>query len=121
MGIANDLSSFAATIVRFGRGTSSRVAADRATPHHVLELYDFEGCPYCRKVREVLCELDLDYLTHPVAHGSPRRAELVKRGGKMLAPYRVDPNTRAEQDESDAIIGDRDTAYGARRRDRRTL
>src|SRR3989442_9920633 len=105
MSLANDLTSFAATAVRLGRGVFPRVtAAIRPDPPKLLELYDFEGCPYCRKVREVLCELDLDYLTHPVAHGSPRRAELVKRGGKMLAPYLVDPNTRTEMYESDDIV-----------------
>src|SRR2546422_9133153 len=104
MGIANDLSSFAATIVRFGRGVSSRVTSDqRATPHHVLELYDYEGCPYCRKVREVLCELDLDYLAHPVAHDSARREELVQLGGKMQVPYLIDHNTGTRLYESDEI------------------
>jgi len=117
MSLANDLTSFAATAVRLGRGVFPRVTtATRSDPPKLLELYDFEGCPYCRKVREVLCELDLDYLTHPVAHGSPRRAELVKRGGKMLAPYLVDPNTRTEMYESDDIIGYLNATYGAGRR-----
>ena len=71
MSFANDLSSFAATVVRLGRGLSPRVTADqRPGPKQLLELYDFEGCPYCRKVREALCELDLDYLQHPVGKGS---------------------------------------------------
>src|SRR5206468_1075453 len=70
MSLANDLTSFAATAVRLGRGVFPRVtAAGRPDPPKLLELYDFEGCPYCRKTREVLCELDLDYLAHPVARG----------------------------------------------------
>jgi glutathione S-transferase len=115
--LANDVSSFAATVVRLGRGIRPAVTADRrAAPARLLELYDFEGCPYCRKVREVLCELDLDYLAHPVAHGSPRRAELVRRGGKMQAPYLVDPNTGTELYESDDIIAYLNATYGAGRR-----
>ncbi len=113
MSLANDLTSFAATAVRLGRGVFPRVtAAGRPDPPKLLELYDFEGCPYCRKTREVLCELDLDYLAHPVARGSPRRAELVKRGGKMQAPYLVDPNTGTEMYESDDIIAYLNTTYG---------
>jgi glutathione S-transferase len=113
MSLANDVSSFAATVVRLGRGISPRVTADRRPdPPRLLEVYDFEGCPYCRKVREVLSELDLDYLAHPVAQGSGRRAELVKRGGKMQAPYLVDPNTGAEMYESDDIIGYLNATYG---------
>jgi glutathione S-transferase len=114
MSLANDVTSFAATIVRLGRGVYPKVTAEsRPDPKKLLELYDFEACPYCRKVREVLSELDLDYLAHPVAHGSPRRAELVERGGKMMAPYLVDPNSGAEMYESDDIIGYLNASYGS--------
>src|SRR5215468_10659187 len=94
--------SVAATLLRVGTGLS--VDGARRQPARLLELYDFEACPYCRKVREVLSELDLDYRVHPVAQGSARRAELVRRGGKMQAPYLVDPNTGTELYESDDII-----------------
>src|SRR6185436_2419239 len=109
----NDLTSFAATVVRLGRGLNPRVTADRRPePARMLELWDFEACPYCRKVREVLCELDLDYRGHPVAHGSPRRQELVRRGGKMQAPYLHDPNTGTALYESDDIIAYLNATYG---------
>ncbi len=114
MSLVNDVSSFAATIVRLGRGISPCVTADaRTEPKHLLELYDFEGCPYCRKVREVLCELDLDYLEHPVAHGSPRRQQLLKMGGKVQVPYLVDPNSGTRLYESDDIIDYLNEIYGA--------
>ena len=117
MSLTNDLSSFAATMVRLGRGFNPRVTADqRPEIEHLLELYDYEGCPYCRKVREVLCELDLDYVAHPVAHGSPRRAALEKLGGKVQVPYLIDRNTGTRLYESDDIIAYLNETYGAGRR-----
>jgi glutathione S-transferase len=117
MSLVNDLSSFAATVVRLGRGLSPRVTADqRPEPKQLLELYDFEGCPYCRKVREALCELDLDYLEHPVGKGSAHRAALHALGGKIQVPYLIDANTETRLYESDAIIDYLNDAYGAGRR-----
>jgi glutathione S-transferase len=117
MGIANDVSSFAATSVRLGRGLYPVVTAgQRSEPKRRLELYDFEACPYCRKVREALSELDLDYLAHPVAHGSPRRAQLRQLGGKVQVPFLVDPNTRTRLYESDEIIAYLNQTYGAGQR-----
>ena len=52
------LSSFAASTARVGLGME--VGALGSRPARPLELYDFEGCPYCRKVREALSMLDLD-------------------------------------------------------------
>jgi glutathione S-transferase len=113
MGFADNVSSFAASIVRLGRGVYPQITADRRRdPTHRLELYDFEGCPYCRKVREVLSELDLDYLAHPVAHGSPRRTELLRLGGKIQVPYLIDPNTGTRLYESDEIIEYLNETYG---------
>src|SRR5438876_581186 len=105
MNLPNDLTSFTATIIRLGRGVFPRVTAERRRdPDLLLELYDFEACPYCRKVREVLSELDLEYMVRTVPKGSARRAALTRRGGKMQVPYLVDPNTRREMYESDDII-----------------
>ena len=117
MSYANDLSSFAATVVRLGRGISPQImSGQRPDPKELLELYDFEGCPYCRKVREALCELDLDYLEHPVAHGSPRRKELLESGGKVQAPYLIDPNSGTRLYESDDIIAYLNRVYGGGKR-----
>lgn len=117
MSLVNDLSSFAATVVRLGRGLYPRVTADqRPEPKEMLELYDFEGCPYCRKVREALCELDLDYLNHPVGKGSAHRAQLRDIGGTVQAPYLIDPNTGTRLYESDEIVEYLNETYGAGRR-----
>ena len=34
-------------------------------PEKLLELYEFEICPYCRKVRGIIDYLDLDVLIRP--------------------------------------------------------
>ena len=74
-----------------------------------------EGSPYCRKVRETLCELDLVHLVRNVPKGSPRRAELRERGGKVQVPYLVDPNTQREMYESDDIVAYLEREYGPAR------
>ena len=112
MGLANDVGSFAAKIVRLGRGIGSVVTAERCAPGRLLELWDFEACSYCRKVREVLSELDLDYVVRNVPQRSPKRSDLVARGGKMQVPYLVDPNTGAEMYESDDIVAYVEKRYG---------
>jgi len=113
MRMVNDLSSFAASALRLGRGLHPTVTADqRPEPERLLELYDFEGCPYCRKVREVLCELDLDYVVHPAAKGSPHRTSLQRLGGKVQVPFLIDPNTSAQLYESEDIIAYLNRTYG---------
>ena len=44
------LTSFGASVVRLGSGMA--VVNRGARPAQPLKLYEFEGCPYCRKVRE---------------------------------------------------------------------
>ena len=51
------------------RGTAGMFAAPSVPAKKPLELYSFEGSPYCRLVREVLCELE----TH--VHPEERRQE----------------------------------------------
>lgn len=114
MGLLNDLTSFSVSVARLGRGLYpiANVVA-RPEPKQRLQLYDFEACPYCRRVREVLCELDLDYLCYPVAKGGHHRNRLKKLGGKVQAPFLVDPNTKTQLYESDAIITYLNQTYGA--------
>lgn len=97
--------------VRLGRGRRVRFAA--RSPAQPLELWEFEACPYCRKVREVLSELDLEYVCHPVARGSAHRGETpTYAGGRKSYPYLVDPNTGAAMKESEDIIEHVFAEYG---------
>ena len=84
---------------------------DRVQPERPLELYNFEASPYCRKVRERLNELNLDVLIHSVARKGKRRPELVARGGKMMVPYLIDPNTGTEMYESEDILAYLEETY----------
>jgi glutathione S-transferase len=104
-------SSLLATVARLGAGM--QVAALGPRPEKPLELYDFEGCPYCRKVREALSVLDLDAVIHPCPKSGPRfRPEVVRRGGKAQFPYLVDPNHGVELYESDDIVRHLFDRYG---------
>ena len=96
-------SSIAATLVRGAQGMRVRGLGRR--PREPLLLYEFESCPFCRKVREALTVLDLEADVRPCPKGGQRfRPELVARGGKAQFPYLVDPNTGKEMYESDAIV-----------------
>jgi glutathione S-transferase len=96
-------SSIAATLVRGAQGMRVRKLGRR--PAEPVVLYEFESCPFCRKVREALTALDLEADVRPCPKGGRRfRPELVARGGKAQFPYLVDPNTGNEMYESDEIV-----------------
>jgi glutathione S-transferase len=104
--------SFAASLARLGAGL--RVEALGPRPEKPLELYDFEGCPYCRKAREALTALDLEALVRPCPKGGRRfRSSVRERGGKEQFPYLVDPNTGKEMYESNDIVRYLFERYGA--------
>ena len=48
----------------------------------------------------------------PVGKRSPRRDELVERGGRMMVPYLIDPNTGIEMYESNDIVAYLYATYG---------
>lgn len=98
------LSTLAVVASGIGRGRAGAYARPSKAPAQPLELYSFEASPFCRLVRETLCELELPYWLHNVAKGSPRRAAFVARAGKMQVPYLVDPNTQIEMYESADIM-----------------
>lgn len=86
-------------------GSGSGIARLGPRPEQLLELYEFEACPFCRKVREALTMLDLQAKILPCPKGGDRfRRALVERGGKEQFPYLVDPNTEVEMYESDDIV-----------------
>jgi glutaredoxin len=110
----NLFTSTLASSLRGWQGILSRT--DTVKPVRLLELYDIENCPFCRMVREVLTELDLDAIIRPCPKGGARfRPELLERGGKEQFPYLVDANTGVEMYESMAIVGYLYETYGGGR------
>ena len=114
-------SSVMAAIPRLRAGSRARPSK---VPKKPLELFSFESSPYSRRVRELLCELELPYLLRSTGKarwqdlGPPviratffpdlpvagrTRTELIERAGKVQVPYLVDPNTGAAMFESTAI------------------
>ena len=100
-----------ATLTRFGRGIFAKPVSNR--PETLLELYEFENCPYCRFVREVLTELDLDAMIYPCPKGGKRfRPRAVELGGKAQFPLLIDPNSGEKLYESADIIMYLRNVYG---------
>lgn len=105
------LATLAVVVSGLGRGRAGSFVRASKAPEESLELYSFEASPFCRLVRETLCELELPYQLHNVAKGSARREEFIERSGKMQVPYLVDPNTGTAMFESADIIEYLNTTY----------
>lgn len=109
----NLATSVLATFVRTGAGINSQSAALK--PELSLKLFDIEGCPYCRLVREALTELDLDAEIYPCPkQGERYRKHVIEKGGKAQFPFLIDPNTGAQMYESLGIIKYLFEMYGQR-------
>jgi glutathione S-transferase len=95
--------SLLSSVLRAGSGMKVGVLGKR--PEKTLELYEFENCPFCRKVREALSILDLEADIRPCPKRGPGfRKALRERAGKAQFPYLIDPNTDTEMYESDDIV-----------------
>lgn len=95
--------ALASALTEGGRGVSG--TAFPRQPEKALKLYEFEGSPFCRRVREVLTLLNLDYEVYPCPKGGQKYRKIVKeKGGKRQFPFFVDENTGAEMYESQDII-----------------
>ncbi len=101
LGPLNTMTSSLASLPRLGHGRAARPSRSPAEP---LELWSFELSPYCRLVRETLCELELPYLLHNLGKKSERRPDLLARAGKVQIPYLEDPNTGRKLFESQDIV-----------------
>lgn len=82
------------------RPSNGRHAVASRQPERLLELYSYEGSPFCRIAREALSELELPHRLHNVPRRSPDRDAYVSVSGKMQVPYLLDPNTGEQMFES---------------------
>ena len=79
-----------------------------------LELYELPGCPYCAKVKRVLDELDLEYVSHEVPSAHSERTEVKAVSGQTGVPVLVDADNWIEgMPESDDIVDYLRETYGA--------
>lgn len=95
--------AFASSLTEMGRGIMGTPFPKQ--PDQPLKLYEFEGCPFCRRVREVLTYLNLDVEIYPCPKNGTRFRPLVKElGGKLQFPFLIDENTGDQLYQSEAII-----------------
>ena len=125
-----------ATLATLTRGKTGMFAHRSKAPRKPLELYSFEASPYARLAREVLCELELPYMLHNVGKtpgsradylppefrsqhvtgyvpGTENRRRFMKRAGRVMVPYIVDPNTGIAMFETRKIVEYLRETYGA--------
>jgi len=103
--------ALAASIARFGTGMTVGKLGNR--PDKLLELYDIEMSPFCRKVREALSILDLEAMIYPCPKGGTRyRPNVEAEGGKQQFPWFVDPNVGVKMYESNDIVAHLFRTYG---------
>ncbi|KAK9822987.1 hypothetical protein WJX81_000952 [Elliptochloris bilobata] len=102
--------------VRLGSGAfvSAKLSEFRKRPDKPIILYEFDGCPFCRKVREATSLLDIDVLFYPCPKNGPTwRPKAIAMSGKQQFPFMVDPNNNNwELLESNAIISYLYNEYG---------
>lgn len=105
--------SWLASAARLGLGWSVRPTLG-PRPEQRLVLYEFEGCPWCRRVREALGVLDLSAEVRPCPKRGERfRPEAMAISGKAQFPLLLDPNTGDELLESGVIVDHLFRHYGA--------
>lgn len=74
--VFNVTTALLASACRLGAGNFAASNLDKCKrPKVPLELYEYEACPFCRKVREALCILELDCIIYPCP-----RETLMKQG-----------------------------------------
>merc|ERR1719329_1035971 len=73
-------------------------------PEKLIEVFEYEGSPYCRKVREAAAVLDLDILFRPCPSGETYWRPMAKAEGAKTFPYMKDPNPGEAFCESDDIV-----------------
>ena len=101
------LTSGLASIARLPYGTTvaEELQSRPASATAPLTLYEFKGCPFCRRVREVVTYLDLSCTIKPCAAGSRHREEVKQISGnaKPTFPFLVDEGQNVNMFESEDI------------------
>ena len=97
------IQALASSLLEGGRGMQGTAFPQQ--PEKPLQLYEFEGSPFCRRVREVLTLLNLDYEVYPCPKGGEKYRKIVQeKGGKQQFPFLVDENSGVALYDSQDII-----------------
>ncbi|XP_073306886.1 uncharacterized protein [Primulina huaijiensis] len=107
--LVEEATSSLSTLARFPWGSRSLSDAlndqQKVNLPLYLQLFEFEACPFCRRVREAITELDLSVEIFPCPKGSMRHREMVRKlGGREQFPFLVDLNTGISMYESSDIV-----------------
>ena len=65
----------------------------------MMKLYQFEGCPYCKMVREVMSELLITYVNVNVPRDRTQRHEVMQVSGQPTVPVLVDGDVVLDDEE----------------------
>jgi len=90
------------------------VRPDSRTPKKPIVLYEFEACPFCRRVRETATQLDLKLIVKPCPKDAKTHRDEAMALGNLKAtyPFLVDENTGKAMHESEDICRYLWSAYG---------
>lgn len=69
----------------------------------MIFLYSLKECPYCKKVKEILDEKNLEYKNLDISEDIYKQ-ELIHLGGKEQVPFLVDTDKKISMYESKDII-----------------
>lgn len=70
-----------------------------------ITIYVLDGCPYCKKVLDVLDDMELPYETIGVPSSHEKRDKVEEVSGQTAVPVITDPNNDVEgMNESDDIV-----------------
>lgn len=65
----------------------------------MMKLYQFESCPYCKMVREVLSDLEISYININVPRERSKRQEVFEVSGQWTVPVMVDGDVMLDDEE----------------------
>jgi len=96
-------SSVLASTLRGWRGTSSTTRKVEQASNDLI-LFDQEGCPSCRMVREAITALNLDVLIMPCPTGGKNLALMQRESGYKTVPVLYDAELEHKTHSADDII-----------------
>ena len=76
--------SIATTLARVASGVTVGPLGER--PEQLLEIYEFESCPFCRRIRPTIDRLGIDIELRDILLDDSYRDELIAERGRATVP-----------------------------------